>query len=95
MTLRAVSAAIILFVSAAIAEARTVYQAHDGNFMWNNFCVLNNQWNKQKQVNLMIKNKYRVIYKSKGTNNCITFNSIENHSQISEYRVCDISNISN
>src|SRR5512140_3734819 len=51
MTLRAVSAAMILFVSTAIAEARTVYQAHDGNFMWNNLYVLNNQWGKEKALN--------------------------------------------
>ena len=40
----------ILF-AAAICQARTIYSAHDDNFIWNNLCVLNNQWGKEKALN--------------------------------------------
>jgi len=41
---------LFLFIT-AICQARTVYQVHDGNFMWNDICVLNNQWGRQRALN--------------------------------------------
>ena len=49
--LQILSAAIFLFVSTVVVEARTVYTSQDGNFMWNNLWVLNNQWGREKALN--------------------------------------------